>query len=176
MDVPLLLNHAFDFFAVEPVPGLAEAPDNQNRWIEWDVPLGGEMDEPMENPGFDEEEELNEFMDDDHNKEVIDDLCVRMSNLEYRHEELVKKMEIVSDAKVADSIVIGEIHPRVTTLEGQVQTLQTSLHGAWFQNQQLQTRLFVMENHKGTLISYMSWMEERLVVPEKRLTGPPNRP
>nr|GFD12413.1 hypothetical protein [Tanacetum cinerariifolium] len=30
-----------------------------------DVPLGGEMDEPMENLVFDEEEELNEFMDDD---------------------------------------------------------------------------------------------------------------
>nr|GFC15063.1 hypothetical protein [Tanacetum cinerariifolium] len=40
------------------------------RWIEWDVPLGGEMDEPMENPGFDEEEELNEFMEDDQDKEV----------------------------------------------------------------------------------------------------------
>ncbi|GKA97857.1 hypothetical protein Tco_0825751 [Tanacetum coccineum] len=65
MDVPLLLDHAFDFFAAEPVPGLAEAPDNQNGWIEWDVPLVGEMDEPMENPGFDEEEELNEFMDND---------------------------------------------------------------------------------------------------------------
>nr|GEX14397.1 hypothetical protein [Tanacetum cinerariifolium] len=222
MDVPLLLDHAFDFFAVEPVPGLTEAPDNQNGWIEWDVQLGGEMDEPMENPWFDEEEELNEFMDDYQDEEVeewlmapvtppratvtvpstyevgglstatpmghplttmasgvatqpqvIDDLCVRMSNLEYRHEDLVKKIEKVSDAEVADSIAIGEIYPRVTTLEGQVQTLQTSLHGAWFQNQQLQTRLFVMENREGTLISYMSWMEERLVVLEKRLTGPP---
>nr|GEV48689.1 putative reverse transcriptase domain-containing protein [Tanacetum cinerariifolium] len=167
MDVPLLLDHAFNFFAVEPVPGLAEALDNQNGWIEWDVPLGGEMDEPMENPWFDEEEELNEFMDDDQDEEVeewlmapvtplratvtvpstyevggpstatpmghplttmasgvatklqvIDELCVRMSNLEYRHEELVKKMEIVSDAEAADSIAIREIHPRVTTLEG----------------------------------------------------------
>nr|GFB05135.1 putative reverse transcriptase domain-containing protein [Tanacetum cinerariifolium] len=126
------------------------------------------MDEPMENPGFDEEEELNEFMDDDQDEEVeewlmapvtppratvivpstyevggpstatpmghplttmasgvatqpqvIDDLCVRMSNLEYMHEELVKKMQIVSDVEVADSIAIEEIHPRVTTLEGQ---------------------------------------------------------
>nr|GEX68570.1 hypothetical protein [Tanacetum cinerariifolium] len=223
MDVPLLLDHVFDFFAVEPVPGLAEAPDNQNGWIEWDVPLGGEMDESMENPGFDEEEALNEFMYDDQdvrNEEVeewlmasvtplratmtvpstyelggpstatpvghplttmesgvatqphvIDDLCVRMSNLEYRHGELVKKMEIVSDAEVVDSIAIGEIHPRVTTLEGQVQTLQTTLHRAW-----LQTRLSEMENREGTLISYMSWMEERLVVLEKRLTGPPTRP
>nr|GEU96852.1 putative reverse transcriptase domain-containing protein [Tanacetum cinerariifolium] len=76
------------------------------------MPLGGEMDEPMENPGFDEEEELNEFMDDDQDEE----------------------------------------------------------------NQQLQTRLSVMENREGTLISYMSWMEERLVVLEKRLTGPPTGP
>nr|GEU73525.1 putative reverse transcriptase domain-containing protein [Tanacetum cinerariifolium] len=139
-----------------------------NGWIKWDVPLGGEMDEPMENPGFDEEEDLNEFMDDDQDEEVeewlmapvtppratvtvpstyevggpftatpvghplttmasrvatqpqvIDDLYVRMSNLEYRHEELVKKMEIVSDAEAADSIAIREIHPQVTTLEGQ---------------------------------------------------------
>nr|GEU89470.1 hypothetical protein [Tanacetum cinerariifolium] len=225
MDVPLLMDHAFDFFTVEPVLGLAEAPDNQNGWIEWDVPQGGEMDEPMENSGFNEDEELNEFMDDDQEKEVeewlialvtppratvtvpstyevggpstatpmghplttmasgvatqpqvIVDLCVRMSNLEYRHEELVKKMEIVSDAEMADSIAVGEIHPRVTTLEGQVQTLQTSLDGAWFQNQQLQTRLSVMENREGTLISYMSWMEERLVVLEKRLTGTPTGP
>nr|GFC56406.1 hypothetical protein [Tanacetum cinerariifolium] len=51
--------------------------------------------------------------------QVIDDLCVRMSNLEYRHGELVKKMEIVSDDEAADSIAIREIHPRVTTLEGQ---------------------------------------------------------
>ncbi|GJU19365.1 putative reverse transcriptase domain-containing protein [Tanacetum coccineum] len=65
MDVPLLLDHEFDFFADEPMPGLAEAPDNQNGWIEWDVPLGDEMDEPIENPGFDDEGELNEFMDDD---------------------------------------------------------------------------------------------------------------
>nr|GFC15315.1 hypothetical protein [Tanacetum cinerariifolium] len=120
------------------------------------------MDESMENPCFDEEEELNEFMDDDQDEEVeewlmalltppratvIDDLCVRMGNLEYRHGELVKKMKIVSDAEAADSIAIREIHPRVTTLEGQ-----------------------------GTLISYVSWMEERLVVLEKRLTRPPTGP
>nr|GFA16260.1 hypothetical protein [Tanacetum cinerariifolium] len=51
--------------------------------------------------------------------QAIDDLCVRMSNLECRHGELVKKMEIVSDVEVADSIAIREIYPRVTTLEGQ---------------------------------------------------------
>nr|GFA73331.1 hypothetical protein [Tanacetum cinerariifolium] len=35
-------------------------PINNNGWIEWDVPLGGEVDEPMVEPEFDEEE-----MDDD---------------------------------------------------------------------------------------------------------------
>nr|GFA22222.1 hypothetical protein [Tanacetum cinerariifolium] len=70
--------------------------------------------------------------------QVIDDLCVRMSNLEYRHGELVKKMEIVSDVEAADSIAIREIHPRVTTLDGQ--------------------------------------MEDRLVVLEKMLMGPPTGP
>ncbi|GJV52626.1 hypothetical protein Tco_1448367 [Tanacetum coccineum] len=176
MDVPLLLDHEFDFFIAEPVPGLAEAPDNQNRWIEWDVPLGGEMDEPMENLGFNDKEELNEFMDDDQDvgdeeieewlmapvtppratvtvpsnyevggpstatpvghplttmtygvatqPQVIDDLCDRMSNLEYRHGELAKKMVIVSDAEVTNRITIWEIHPRVTTLEGQVLDLE----------------------------------------------------
>ncbi|GJR24172.1 putative reverse transcriptase domain-containing protein [Tanacetum coccineum] len=137
MDVPLLLDHEFDFFAAEPVPGLAEAPDNQNGWIEWDVPLGGEMDEPMENPGFDDEEELNEFMDDDQDvgDEEIEEwlmapvmpprATVTVPSTyevgEYRHGELVKKMVIVSDAEVTDRITIGEIHPsrEPTTLEGQ---------------------------------------------------------
>ncbi|GKG58901.1 hypothetical protein Tco_0602610, partial [Tanacetum coccineum] len=34
------------------------------------------------------------------------------------HGELVKKMVIVSNAEVTDRITIGEILPRVTTLEG----------------------------------------------------------
>nr|GEY45992.1 hypothetical protein [Tanacetum cinerariifolium] len=71
MDASLSSDHAFDFFAAEPVLGLAEAPNNQNRWIEWDVPLGGKMDEPMENLIFDEAEELDEFMDDD--EDVLDE-------------------------------------------------------------------------------------------------------
>ncbi|GJX95410.1 putative reverse transcriptase domain-containing protein [Tanacetum coccineum] len=90
------------------------APNNNNGWIEWDVPLGGEMDEPMVDPEFDEE---------DGGKE-------------------------------------------------QVQTLQTALHGAELQNQQLRTRVAEMESREGTMMSYMLWMEERLTVLEKRLPGP----
>ncbi|GKA90157.1 putative reverse transcriptase domain-containing protein [Tanacetum coccineum] len=103
---------------------------------------------------------------------VIDDLCTQMDNLEYRHGALMRRMEMVSDIEVANSTAIGEIHPRVTTVEEQVQTLQTALHGAELQNQQLRTRVAEMESREGTMMSYMLWMEERLTVLEKRLPGP----
>nr|GEW06914.1 hypothetical protein [Tanacetum cinerariifolium] len=108
----------------------AVAPNNNNRWIEWDVPLGGEMDEPMVDPKFDE-------MDDDDDDDVWGDddewlmapvtpSRATMDNLEYRHGVLTRKMKEVSDAEVADNIANGEIHPRVATVEEQVQTLQTA--------------------------------------------------
>nr|GFD30197.1 hypothetical protein [Tanacetum cinerariifolium] len=49
---------------------------------------------------------------------VIEDLSTRMGNLEYEHGQLVKKVIQVSDAEVADDIVIGEIGFRVSTIEG----------------------------------------------------------
>nr|GEU30646.1 hypothetical protein [Tanacetum cinerariifolium] len=134
---------------------------------------------------------------------VIKDLSTRLGNLEYRHGLLIRKMEEVSDAEVADSIANMEIHPRVATigeqvesrvdtyssgqmavpgqdeiigLSQQVQTLQTALHGTELQNQQLQTIVVEMESHMGILMSYMLWMEERLTVLEKRLPRPPSKP
>nr|GEV90994.1 putative reverse transcriptase domain-containing protein [Tanacetum cinerariifolium] len=53
---------------------------------------------------------------------------LEMDNVKYRHKVLTRMMEEVSDAEVADSITIGETHPRVATMEEQVQTLQTALH------------------------------------------------
>nr|GEY81424.1 hypothetical protein [Tanacetum cinerariifolium] len=198
------------------------APDEFAPWIEWNVPLGGEVDELMIDPEFDEEE-----MDDDDDDwddyvewlmalvtplratvtvsstyevggpstaaaegqsfplpvpglpvhpTMIEDLSTRLGYLEYRHGVLMKKMEEVSDAEVADSIAIEEIHPRVATVEEQVQTLQTALHRAESQNQQLRTRVAEMESHEGIMMSYMMWMEERLTVLEKRLSGPPSGP
>nr|GEY28441.1 putative reverse transcriptase domain-containing protein [Tanacetum cinerariifolium] len=133
---------------------------------------------------------------------VIEDLSTRLGNLEYRRGVLMRKMEEVSDAEVADNIAIGETHPRVATvreqlqvmesqavqvmavlgqdeivgLSQQVQTLQTALHGTELQNQQLQTSVSEMESHVGILMSYMLWMEERLFVLEKRLPRPPPGP
>nr|GEZ34517.1 hypothetical protein [Tanacetum cinerariifolium] len=144
-------------------------PNNNNGWIEWDVPLGGEVDEPMVDP------EVNEEVMDDDDFEydvewlmalvtplratmavsstyevggpstaaiegpsspfsapglpvpptVIEDLSTRLGNLEDRHRVLMRKMEEVSDAEVADSIVIGEIHPRVATVREQVQVMES---------------------------------------------------
>nr|GEU76753.1 hypothetical protein [Tanacetum cinerariifolium] len=131
---------------------------------------------------------------------VIGDLGTQLGNLEYRHGVLTRKMEEVSDAEVADSIAIGEIHPRVATVGEQVQvmesqtvqvvsrlkeietrvqqvqTLQTALHEAELQNQQLRTRVAELESHIGIVMPYMLWMEERLTVLEKRLPGPPPGP
>ncbi|GKE54393.1 hypothetical protein Tco_1489549, partial [Tanacetum coccineum] len=45
--------------------GLAEAPGNMNRWIEEDVPLEGEMGEPMEIAEGAEEAGLSLFFGDD---------------------------------------------------------------------------------------------------------------
>ncbi|GKG11969.1 hypothetical protein Tco_0346206, partial [Tanacetum coccineum] len=47
------------------------APNNNNGWIAWDVPLGGEMDEPMVDPEFNEEE-----MDDDDGWEEDDEWLI----------------------------------------------------------------------------------------------------
>ncbi|GKD62023.1 hypothetical protein Tco_1299532, partial [Tanacetum coccineum] len=196
---------AYDFFAPELLPGYAGNPNNNNGWIEADVPLLGELgavaDEPMVGPLVDEiaepiveaeeqviapvidmEEDIamlfgdGDFSDDDSegfedeeevwevNEEwlmapvtpppmlvvpppstyevggpstaaaegqsftlpapglpmppsVIEDLITRIGNLEYGHGQLVKKVIQVSDAGVADGITIGEIGPRVPTIE-----------------------------------------------------------
>ncbi|GKF55253.1 hypothetical protein Tco_0165593 [Tanacetum coccineum] len=87
---------AYDFFAAQPIPGLSEAPGQPFLYM-----THGTYMPPS----------------------VIEDLCVRMDNLEYGHGALVKKMGTVSDAQVADGIAIREIWPRVTTVEGQVQVM-----------------------------------------------------
>nr|GEW87250.1 hypothetical protein [Tanacetum cinerariifolium] len=164
------------------VPEREQAPATPDgfapQWIEWDVPLGGEVDESMVYPEVNEE-----VMDDDDWDDEVEWLMAPVTppratmtvsstyeiggpSTAYRHGVLVRKMEDVSDAEVADSIAIGEIHPRVATVESrvdthpsgqmavqgqdviagssqQVQTLQTALHETELHNQQLWTRVTV---------------------------------
>ncbi|GKA87219.1 hypothetical protein Tco_0808930, partial [Tanacetum coccineum] len=94
----------------------------------------------------------------------------------------------------------GEIWPRVTTIEGQVQVMvsqavhvmsrlkeietrvqqvesRVDTHPSdHMANQQLRTRLAEMESRESTLMSHMLWIEERLAVLEKKLTRPPPGP
>ncbi|GJZ50405.1 hypothetical protein Tco_0604595 [Tanacetum coccineum] len=124
---------------------------------------------------------------------VIDDLCVRMGNLEYEHGDLVKKMDRVSDAQVADDISIRRIWPRVTTVEGQVQVMVSHAVQVVSRLKEIKTRVQQVESRvdthpseymavqghesrESTLMSYMLWMEERLAVLEKKLPGPPPGP
>nr|GEU90112.1 hypothetical protein [Tanacetum cinerariifolium] len=58
---------------------------------------------------------------------VIEDLCTRMGNLEHGHGLLVKKVIMVSDVEVADSIAIREIGPRVSTMESQIQVMASQM-------------------------------------------------
>ncbi|GJZ46836.1 hypothetical protein Tco_0600668, partial [Tanacetum coccineum] len=177
-----------------PNPGHAHFANNNNNngWIEWDVPLG-EMDEPMVDSESDEEEMDDEDDDGDvvdapnpsiyevggpstaivAQPQVIDDLYREVDKLRDRQGALARTIVEVSDIEATNSLAIGETHPRVTALEEQVQTLQTALHESRSRNQQLQTTVAEMHNREGTLMQYMLWMEDRLTVLEKRLPGPP---
>ncbi|GJW06969.1 retrovirus-related pol polyprotein from transposon TNT 1-94 [Tanacetum coccineum] len=73
--------------------------------------------------------------------QVIDDLCIRIGNLEYRHGVLTRKMEAVSDAEVADNIAIKEIHPRVPTVEGQVHEMALQVVHVVSKLEEMETRV-----------------------------------
>nr|GFA42860.1 hypothetical protein [Tanacetum cinerariifolium] len=166
-----------------------------NGWIEWDVPLGGEVDEPMVDPEFNEE-----VMDDDDDWEddaewlmapvmppratvtvsstyevggpstaaiegpsfplpapglpvpptTIEDLSTRLGNLEYRHGVLMSKMEEVSDSEVANSIAIGEIHPRATIVEEQVHVMESQAVQVVSGLKEIETRVQQVESRVDT--------------------------
>ncbi|GJY99596.1 hypothetical protein Tco_0517026, partial [Tanacetum coccineum] len=67
---------AYDFFALGPLPGYAGNPNNNNGWIEADVPLLGELeaveDKPMVGPLVDEIVELIVEMEEQVIAPVID--------------------------------------------------------------------------------------------------------
>nr|GFA32937.1 hypothetical protein [Tanacetum cinerariifolium] len=138
-------------------------PNNNNGWIEWDVPLGGEVDEPMVDP--DDAPRATVTVSSTYKvggpstaavegssaplpapglpvpSIVIEDLSTCLGNLEYRHGVLIKKMEEVSDVEVADSITIGEIHPRVATIEEQAVQVVSGLKEIETRIQQVDSRV-----------------------------------
>ncbi|GKD44439.1 hypothetical protein Tco_1269084 [Tanacetum coccineum] len=102
----------------------------------------------------------------------IKDLCTRMVNLEYGHGLLLKKVIMVSDAEVADNIAIGEISPRVSTVEGQVLASQMVQVHKGVQIQQLQTLVAEMSSREGPLMQCILGLDRRLTDAERRPPGP----
>ncbi|GKD16817.1 hypothetical protein Tco_1205975, partial [Tanacetum coccineum] len=78
----------------------------------------------------------------------------------------------VSDAEVANGIAIGEIGPRVSAVEGQVQTLQAAVQHRDVQIQQLQALVSEMSSRESTLMQCILRLDRRLADLERRPPGP----
>nr|GEX85946.1 reverse transcriptase domain-containing protein [Tanacetum cinerariifolium] len=81
---------------------------------------------------------------------VIEDLGTRLGNLEYKHGVVTRKMEEVSDAVVADSIALGEIHPRVATVGEQVQVVEAHTTQVVSRLEEIETRVQQVESRVDT--------------------------
>nr|GEW12564.1 hypothetical protein [Tanacetum cinerariifolium] len=147
--------------------------NNNNGWIEWDVPLGGEDDVEwlmasatppratmnvsstyevggpstavIEGPSFALPAPGLPVP-----PTVIEDLGTRLGNLEYRHEVLLRKMEEVSDVEVAYSIAIGEIHPRVATVMEQVHVMESQAVQMVNRLKEIETKVQQVESRVDT--------------------------
>nr|GEU33641.1 hypothetical protein [Tanacetum cinerariifolium] len=84
---------------------------------------------------------------------VTEDLSTRLGNLEYRHGVLMRKMEEVSDAEVADSISIEEIHARVATVGEQVQVIESQAVQVVSGLKEIETRVQQVESKVDTYSS-----------------------
>nr|GEY09775.1 hypothetical protein [Tanacetum cinerariifolium] len=174
-------------------------PNNNSVWIEWDVPLGGEVEwlmAPVTPP------RATMAVSSTYEVGGPSAAAIEGPSFPFPAPGLPVPPTVIEDLYPV-GIAIGEIHPRVATVREQVesrvdphpsgqmavqrqdviigssqqvQTLQTALHETESQNQQLQTRVAEMESHVGIVMSYILWMEERLTVLEKRLPGPPSGP
>nr|GEZ06048.1 hypothetical protein [Tanacetum cinerariifolium] len=221
---------AYDFFAPRPLLGYAGNPNNNNGWIEADVPLLGELEAVANNRWIHDEEvyEVNEewmmapvtpppmpavpppsiYKVEGPSTaaaegqsflllasrllvppSVIENLSTRLGNMEYRHGQLVKKVIQVSDAEVAAGITIGEIGPRISTVEGQVRVMASQMVYAtdrWeqvgaqveqgqrtaTQRDEVQTMVLEMSSRESTLMQCILWMDRQLADLERRPPRP----
>nr|GEZ18146.1 hypothetical protein [Tanacetum cinerariifolium] len=184
---------------------MVDIPDDEDLDL---VDHDGDDEEPQEEPEAEPEQEPKEepeqqighgnydalegYCDCLEHLRVIEDLSTRLGNLEYRHGVLMRKMEEVNDAEVADSIAIGEIQPRVATVGEQVQVMKSQAVQVVSGLKEIENRVQQVESRVDTyssgqmavprqdeiigLSQQMLWMEERLTVLEKRLPGPPPGP
>nr|GEX84292.1 hypothetical protein [Tanacetum cinerariifolium] len=72
---------------------------------------------------------------------VIEALSTHLGNLEYKHGVLMRKMEEVSEAEVADNITIEEIHLRVATVEEKVHVIESQAVQVVSRPKEIETRV-----------------------------------
>nr|GEZ10741.1 hypothetical protein [Tanacetum cinerariifolium] len=156
-------------------------PNNNNGWIEWDVPLGGEVDEPMVDLEVNEETMRSIYCRNrgtvfsppsTWTSTVIEDLSTRLGNLEYRHGVLLRKMEEVSDAEAGQVVSrLKEIETRVQQVESRVDphpSGQMAVQGhdmivrSSQQVQTLQTALHETESQNQQLRTRVAKMESHM--------------
>ncbi|GKA68203.1 hypothetical protein Tco_0768120 [Tanacetum coccineum] len=188
MDKPEL-HPAYDFFTPGPLLGYAGNPNNLNGWIEANVPLlgeigdplGAEADEPMVGPVADEIAKPIVEMEEQMVALVIDveeDIAMLFGDDDFSDDyskgfEDDEEVIQVSDAKVADVIAIREINPRVSDVNGHVQVMESQMVqavGRLEQIQQLQALVSEMSSHESTLC--ILGMDRRLADLERRPLGP----
>nr|GEZ68005.1 hypothetical protein [Tanacetum cinerariifolium] len=158
--------------------------DINNGWIEWDVPLGGEVDEPMVDP------EVNEEVMDDDDWDVKVEWLMAPVTPSRATMTVSSTYEVGGPSTAAierpsfplpapglpvPPTVIEDLESRLDTYpSGQMTVLGQDMIARL--SEQLRTRVAEMESHMGIVMPYMLWMEERLTVLEKRLPRPPSGP
>nr|GEW68154.1 hypothetical protein [Tanacetum cinerariifolium] len=120
---------------------MVDIPDDEDL-----VDYDGDDEEPEEEPEEEPKQKLGMEI-------IIEDLSTRLGNLEYRHEVLMRKMDEVSDAEVADSIAIGEIHPRVATIREQVYLIESQAVQVVSGLKEIEARVQQVENRVDTYSS-----------------------
>nr|GEW09825.1 hypothetical protein [Tanacetum cinerariifolium] len=125
--------------------------------------------------------------------EEIEGYSIRIENLEHAHGVPVRKTGDVNDARLDNGIAIGEIQPRVTTLEGQVdrlrkdvdgllglkdrvQTLKSTIQELRLENQKMKRLLSAKDSDYSMLASYVLWLGEHFAAVELQLPRLPQGP
>nr|GEX66528.1 hypothetical protein [Tanacetum cinerariifolium] len=126
-------------------------PNINNGWIEWDVPLGGEMDEQMVDP------EVNEEVMDDDNLDVKDEWLMapvtppRATMTAPSTYEVGGPSTAPTEGPSFPLLVLGlPIHPRVAAVGEQVQVVEAQTAQVVNRLEEIETRVQQVENRVDT--------------------------
>ncbi|GJX90467.1 hypothetical protein Tco_0343793 [Tanacetum coccineum] len=188
---------AYDFFAPGPLPGYAGNPNNNNGWIEADVPLLGDLrvvaDEPMVGPIVDEIAEPIVEAEEQMIALVVDmdkDIAMLFGDEDFEDDAsegfdeeevhvMASQMVHVADRfkQIGAQVEQGQQTATqrdevIIGLTQQVQALQAAVQQRETQIQQLQTTVTEMSSRESTLMQCILGMDRRLAELKRRPPGP----